>query len=238
MREGKRTSPQGCSNQTRHEGRNEPTLGFASPVWSPLISPPRSKPRDAPIVPCLQQSATRLFKPRECTVLGVSKRIPRYLAVTNSGRVGQHGSRDQRRLHTRSGEANRRRRVGDAIQLKRARNSLLNISVHVPPEILGVIFTWNIIFLYGCRPHFGGLLKGTYNFLLVCHYWLEVASYTPELWSLWGNALKKWTRRYKRFETAPVDPVLKGGLSIPFGGPLRDTLRERALYDATRSLHL
>ena len=34
--------------------------------------------------------------------------------------------------------------AGNTIELKRARNSLLNISVIVPPEILGSIFHWNV----------------------------------------------------------------------------------------------
>ena len=35
--------------------------------------------------------------------------------------------------------------TGDLIQLKRTRNSLLNISTRVPPEILGAIFSWSAI---------------------------------------------------------------------------------------------
>ena len=35
--------------------------------------------------------------------------------------------------------------AGDIIQLKRTRNSLFNISTHVPPEILGSVFRWNAI---------------------------------------------------------------------------------------------
>ena len=33
---------------------------------------------------------------------------------------------------------------GDVIQLKRIRNSLLNISTRVPPEILGHIYSWRV----------------------------------------------------------------------------------------------
>ena len=60
--------------------------------------------------------------------------------------------------------------LGDAIQLKRARN-LLNISTHVPPELLGQVFRWNVIL-----GAFDGLRKGSYNFFLVYHHWLEIAS--------------------------------------------------------------
>ena len=58
------------------------------------------------------------------------------------------------------------------IQLKRSRNSLLNVSTLLPPEILGNIFCWN------ATPDgdFGGLSRGSYNFPLVCHHWFEVAS--------------------------------------------------------------
>jgi len=75
---------------------------------------------------------------------------------------------------------------GDIIRLKRDRNLLLNIYMHVPPEILGYVFTQNLV---RDQP-FDGLQKGSYNFLLVCHHWFEVASSTPELWSFWGNTLQ------------------------------------------------
>ena len=52
---------------------------------------------------------------------------------------------------------------GNAIALKRARNSLLNISMCTPPEILGRIFVWSLVpkvfHLTGARD-FGGLRKG------------------------------------------------------------------------------
>ena len=53
--------------------------------------------------------------------------------------------------------------TGDVIRLKRTRNSLLNISMHVPPEILGYIFLRNVTPV----DRFGGLQRGSYNFLLV-----------------------------------------------------------------------
>jgi len=131
--------------------------------------------------------------------------------------------------------------AGDIIKFKRARNSLLNIST-VPPEILGSIFLWNVTPAGGLPP-FGPLPKGTYNFLLVCRHWSEVASRTPELWSFWGNTLEKWSRWYKRSGTTPVDLVLNGygvmdDSNIPLDGPIRDALRDRAACDAIRSLHL
>ena len=133
--------------------------------------------------------------------------------------------------------------AGDTIKLKRARNSLLNISTIVPPEILGSIFLWNVT-PSGGLPPFGPLPKGTYDFLLVCRHWSEVASHTPELWSFWGNTLEKWSRWYKRSGTTPVDLVLSGcgdimgDSDISFDGPVRDALRDRAARDAIRSLHL
>ena len=128
----------------------------------------------------------------------------------------------------------------NVIQLKRARNSLLNISARVPPEILGYIFRWNVI----PEGEFDGLEKGSYNFLLVCHHWFQVASSTPELWAFWGNTLKQWSQRYRRSGTAPLDLVLDGSYhmnemnAIPFDGPLRDALRDRAASDSIRSVHL
>ena len=131
--------------------------------------------------------------------------------------------------------------AGDTIELKRARNSLLNISVIVPPEILGSVFRWNVTPENGLPP-LNGFRKGTYNFLLVCHHWFEIASHTPELWSYWGNTLGKWWRRHKRSGTTPVDLVLGGHRPTdwkkPFSSPLRDVVRDRAAYDGIRSLHL
>jgi len=117
------------------------------------------------------------------------------------------------------------------IQLKRTRNSLLNVSA-LPPEILGSIFRLNTI------PHrkFAGLLKGSYNFLLVCYHWFEVASRTPELWSFWGNSIQQWTHRHTRCTTGPVDLVLEAGGEL--GDELRDALRDRATRDTIRKIHL
>ena len=130
--------------------------------------------------------------------------------------------------------------LGDTIQLKRARNSLLNISALVPPELLGQVFRWNAIPDYG----FGELEKGSYNFLLVCHHWFEVASGTPELWTYWGNTLKLWLQRYQRSGTAPLDLILHAQRRmgdedvITFDRPLQDALRDRAARDSIRSIHL
>ena len=131
--------------------------------------------------------------------------------------------------------------VGDITHLKRVRNSLLNISIRVPPEILGHIFRWNVV-----TPveDFCGLRKGSYNFLLVCHYWFEVASNTPELWTFWGNTLKQWSQQYRRSKAIPIDLSLstydhmREGDAITFDGPLRDTLQECAARDSIRSVHL
>jgi len=118
------------------------------------------------------------------------------------------------------------------IQLKRTRNSLLNVST-LPPEILGNVFRWNVIPYY----EFLGLNKGSFNFLLVCHHWFYVASRTPELWSFWGNSTEDWTHRHTRCRTGPVDLVMnRGGHDLD--DQLRDALRDRATRDTIRQVHL
>ena len=122
-----------------------------------------------------------------------------------------------------------------AIKLKRARNSLLNVS-KFPPEVLGNIFRWNAI----PKGDFDGLEEGSHNFLLVCHHWFEVASRTPELWSFWGNNPKDWSRWYRRPGTALLDLVL-GGYGYDesyFDGDLSDALEDRAAKDTIRCVHL
>ena len=132
--------------------------------------------------------------------------------------------------------------LGDAIQLKRARNSLLNISILVPAELLGRIFRWNVIPDY----YRGNVQGGSYNFLLVCHHWFEVASGTPELWSYWGNTLGEWSRRCQHPGTAPLDlrldselyPRFRRGEARTVDGPLRDALRDRATRGSIRSIRI
>lgn len=133
---------------------------------------------------------------------------------------------------------------GDTIELKRARNSLLNISVRLPPEILGRIFTWCVAWKQDCsvtQVDYTAPGKLSYNFLLVCHHWYEVASNTPELWSYWGNTLEDWHMKYRRTGAAtPVDLVLKEYISAgkELSKSLQGALIERATQDKIRRIQL
>ena len=133
---------------------------------------------------------------------------------------------------------------GDAIKLKRARNSLLNISTRVPPEVLGHIFVWILFreagYSLDSPGRFDGLPEGSYNFLLVCHHWFEVASRTPELWSFWGDTIQDWKNLHHRSRSGPLDLVLyePGYYLNNLGGPLRDALRSRVVQGNIRQVHL
>ena len=121
------------------------------------------------------------------------------------------------------------------IELKRARNSLLNVS-KLPPEVLGNIFLWNVSF----KNTFDGLEDGSRNFLFVCHHWFGVALHTPEVWSFWGNNPADWARWHRYSTTAPLDLVLSSvdPNDITFDITLRDALRDRAARDAIRQVYL
>ena len=135
---------------------------------------------------------------------------------------------------------------GDTITLKRARNLLLNISARVPPEILGDVFAWCLVpeasYSIHSQSHFKGFQKGSYNFLLVCHHWFQVASRTPELWSFWGNTLQDWKKYHHRWAgVAPLDLVLdRDGRDahVLFDGSLQDAIRIGVMRDTIRRIHL
>jgi len=130
-----------------------------------------------------------------------------------------------------------KRGKGDIIKLKRNRNSLLNVSTGVPPEILGYIFARTL----ARKGFFEGLHKGSYNFLLVCHHWFEVASRTPELWSFWGSTFQDWEKRHRRSGAAPLDLVLNGYRCHRAASPdkyMLGAIRSRVMQDAIRRVHL
>lgn len=130
------------------------------------------------------------------------------------------------------------RATGDTIPLKRARNSLLNISSRVPPEILGYIFYWRVLE----RHLLAKFQQSSHQFLLICHHWYLVVSRTPDLWSFWGHTLVHWLCRFQKSGATPVDLVLNGyyvwRLITSIEGPLQVALCEHAKQDIIRSLQL
>jgi len=122
------------------------------------------------------------------------------------------------------------------IKLKRARNSLLNVS-KLPPEVLGNVFQWNITL----KGNFDGLEEGSHDPLLVCHHWFEVASRTPELWTFWGNNLEDWEKRYLRSSPGASLDLVLNELPDMFGSVSESqqaALKDRAARDTIRRVHL
>ena len=116
------------------------------------------------------------------------------------------------------------------IKLKRARNSLLNVS-RLPSEVLGDIFSRNVT---------AGKVGRSRNFLFVCHHWFNVASCTPEVWSCWGDTPEDWKKWCFRYPSAPLDLILNGS---PLEKTTLDNSLQNALRDSTtrgnvRSIHL
>jgi hypothetical protein len=130
-------------------------------------------------------------------------------------------------------EKERQKHERAIIRLKRAQNSLLNVS-KLPPEILGIIFHWSAI----PGGDFNQLPAASHNFLLVCRYWYRVARKTPSLWVFWGTSIHDWKRWHARCKTAPLNLVLWSCWCDKLGDELRDALQDCAARDVIRRICL
>ena len=123
-------------------------------------------------------------------------------------------------------------------KLNHTRTPLSNISTLIPPEILGIIFCWAVILQ---RKQGTGWRRVSYNFLLVCRYWFDVASRTPQLWISWGDNLRDWEQRCSCLETARLDLELKRDYLIAsqaLDERLWDALRGRAARGSIGQIEL
>ena len=113
------------------------------------------------------------------------------------------------------------------MKLDRARNPPLNISTFLPPEILGAIFYWVMIFQQKVRTP----LKVPHSLLLVDRNWFQVALQTPQLWTSWGSSLKDWERRCASPVVSKLNLELRGYCEGSPSKPLLSALQDRAARD-------
>ncbi|KAF9779808.1 hypothetical protein BJ322DRAFT_343667 [Thelephora terrestris] len=122
-----------------------------------------------------------------------------------------------------------------ATRLKRLRNSLLNVSVYLPPETLGHIFWWNVVSGVSST---GRISRNTFNFLLVCRYWFDVATSTPSLWAFWGTSLRECVA-FHRYSGAV--PLYLNLVDLNSDREIRDAsgvLQDCNVQERIRHLHL
>ena len=135
-----------------------------------------------------------------------------------------------------------KKQIVQEAHFKRAKNHLSSITIRIPPQILGYIFDLAITRKYSMysENHFDGPEEGSYNFLLVCHHWSQVAFSTPKLWRFWGNTFQDWNERYHLSGNTSVDLVLDMDTDEEeeLCAPLQDQLRDRITQDKIRRIHL
>ena len=81
------------------------------------------------------------------------------------------------------------------------RSPLFNGPVYLPPEVLGHIFWCRVV--SGVNSS-GSISRGTYNFLLVCRHWFDVATSTPSLWAFWGTSLREFLTFHRHSGDVPL----------------------------------
>lgn len=121
------------------------------------------------------------------------------------------------------------------VHLKRLRNSLLNVSLYLAPEILGHVFWWKV--LSGVNPS-GRISGGTFNFLLVCRYWFDVATSTPSLWAFWGTSLRECVAFHRYSGAVPLYLNLADIDSDREVRSASGVLQDRSVQGRIRHLHI
>lgn len=209
------------------------------PTFSPILI--KCPHRTAFIVPCSasEHGYLRSFRGPPCPKIRLETRPVSSLAgdsPVSSGRdlLRVDSSRDLNANAIQNLEAKAQRHVHETIRLKRLRNSL-NLSVSLAPEILGYIFWWGVV--SGVNPT-GRIARNTFNFLLVCRYWFDVATSTPSLWAFWGTSLRECVAFHRYSGAVPLY------LNLIDADTTRDTreascvLRDLSVQRRIRHLHL
>ena len=84
----------------------------------------------------------------------------------------------------------------------------------------------------------GRISGGTFNFILVCRYWFDVATSTPSLWAFWGTSLRECLAFHRYSGAVPLYLNLADIDSDRDCRNASGVLQDRSVHRRIRHLHI